>query len=253
MSFLDQIRIEKEAEVSALLQSPPQLINLQATRSLSTALTGPNMAAIAEIKRRSPTRGDIRPGANPVELAQAYERAGARAISMLTDGPHFGGSMAELRSVRAAVCLPVLRKDFLIHPIQIDEARAGGADAVLLIVAMLSDQELHQMLARTHALDMEALVEVHDTEELERALQSPAQIIGVNNRNLKSLAIDLANGEHMLPQCDADRIRVAESGIFTTQDLDRMRMAGADAILVGSALMLSEDPGKALEALLCPA
>jgi indole-3-glycerol phosphate synthase len=253
VSFLDRVRVEKQAEVEALLLSPPALVDLRPTRGLHAALTGTALAAIAEIKRRSPTRGDIRPGADPIALAQAYEKAGASAISMLTDGPHFGGSMAELRAVREAIHLPVLRKDFLIHPIQIDEARAGGADAVLLIVAMLNDLQLQEMLARTKALNMEALVEVHDTDELQRALRSPAKIIGVNNRNLKSLKIDLANGERMLPLCDADRVRVAESGIFNAHDLERMRNAGADAILVGSALMLAPDPGKALEALLCQA
>jgi indole-3-glycerol phosphate synthase len=253
VSFLQRIRVEKEVEVSMLLADPPSLQALGKTRSLYRALKGPDLAAIAEIKRRSPTRGDIRADVIPAALAQDYERAGAKAISMLTDGPHFGGSMLELRAVREAVSIPVLRKDFLIHPLQIDEARAGGADAVLLIVAMLSDLELEQMLSRTHALEMEALVEVHDSHELQRALNSPAKIIGVNNRNLKSLEIDLCNGERMLPQCDPSRIRVAESGIFDRSDVNRMRQAGADAILVGSSLMLAKEPGKALEALLCPA
>jgi indole-3-glycerol phosphate synthase len=243
--------LEKEEEVAALLAQPPDLHSLQTPRSLSSALSGPTLSAIAEIKRRSPSRGAIRPNADPVDIARRYEAAGAAAISMLTDGPHFGGSLRELQAVRDAVSIPVLRKDFLIHPIQVDEARAGGADAVLLIVAMLSDEALDSMLERTHALGLEALVEVHDPEELQRALKSSAQIIGVNNRNLKSLAIDLAHGEQMLPQCDEKRLRVAESGIFNTEDVARMRTAGADAILVGSALMLAPDPGLALENLLC--
>ena len=251
MTFLDRVRREKEAEVDALLANPPSLESLSPTRSLFAALTGSGISAIAEIKRRSPTHGDIRPGADPVEIARQYESAGASALSMLTDGPHFGGSLSELRAVREAVSIPVLRKDFLIHPLQIDEARNAGADAVLLIVAMLSDQELKTMLERSHTLGMDALVEVHDAVELQRALRCPAKIIGINNRDLKSLKIDLAHAEKLLPRCDGDRIRVAESGIFNREDVLRMQSAGADAILVGSALMQAPEPGPALEALLC--
>lgn len=251
MSFLEQIRVEKTQEVEALLRQPPSIQARPSSRSLISALAGEDLAVIAEIKRRSPTRGAIRPGSEPIEIAQHYEHAGAAAISMLTDGPHFGGHINELRAVRDAVSLPVLRKDFLIHPIQVDESYAAGADAVLLIVAMLSDTMLHQLLERCGELEIEALVEVHEPSELERALAVSAPLIGINNRNLASLEIDLAQAEIMLPQCGPDVIRVAESGIFTPSDVSRMRAAGADAILVGSSLMLAPHPGEALKELLC--
>ena len=251
MSFLQQVRQEKQREVDALLQNPPMLQNRSSLRSLKTALSSEGVAAIAEIKRRSPTRGPIRPGSKPAEIAVQYEAYGACAISMLTDTPHFGGRLEELEEVRQSIQLPVLRKDFLIHPIQVDESYAAGADAVLLIVAMLSDSELSALLKRSEDLGMDTLVEVHDAAELERALATSAPIIGVNNRNLKSLEIDLAQAEELLPMCPEDRIRVAESGLFFKEDVDRMVSAGADAILVGSSLMLADHPGQALEALLC--
>ena len=251
MSFLQQVRQEKQREVEALLENPPLIQHRSDIRSLKRALSGPGVSAIAEIKRRSPTRGAIRPGSQPAEIAAQYEASGAAAISMLTDTPHFGGRLEELQEVRHAVEIPVLRKDFLIHPIQVDESHAAGADAVLLIVAMLSDSELAELLQRSQELGLDALVEIHDAEELHRALATSAPIIGVNNRNLKSLEIDLAQAEDLLPQCPSSRIRVAESGLFDHQDVERMTSAGADAILVGSSLMLAEHPGQALEALLC--
>ena len=251
MSFLQQVRLEKQEEVDALLLSPPQLSRRADLRSLHDALAAPGVSAIAEIKRRSPTRGEIRPGSLPEEIAVQYEHAGAAAISMLTDTPHFGGHLDELQAVREAVHIPVLRKDFLIHPVQVDESYAAGADAVLLIVAMLSDRELSELLQRSQELGMDALVEIHDEDELKRALSTSARIIGVNNRNLKSLEIDLAQAEDLLPRCQENRIRVAESGLFSPSDVHRMVSAGADAILVGSSLMLADHPGEALEKLLC--
>ena len=251
MSFLQQVRLEKLKEVEALLEHPPRIVDRADIRSLKGALSGPEVSAIAEIKRRSPTRGDIRPDSLPSEIAAQYEAAGAAAISMLTDTPHFGGRLEELKEVRDAVQIPVLRKDFLVHPIQVDESYAAGADAILLIVAMLSEAELKALLLRSQELGLDALVEVHDSEELERATATSAPILGINNRNLKTLNIDLAQAEGLLPQCPEDRIRVAESGLFSNTDVERMVAAGADAILVGSSLMLAEHPGQALEALLC--
>ena len=251
MSFLQQVRLEKLKEVEALLQQPPRLVERSDIRSLQKALSPPGASAIAEIKRRSPTRGDIRPDSQPSEIAAQYELAGAAAISMLTDTPHFGGRLDELQEVRSAVQIPVLRKDFLVHPIQVDESYAAGADAILLIVAMLSETELGELLRRSAELGLDALVEVHDADELERAVATSAPILGINNRNLKTLDIDLAQAEALLPRCPKDRIRVAESGLFSNADVERMVAAGADAILVGSSLMLAEHPGQALEALLC--
>jgi len=252
VSFLDRVHVEKEAEVAALLDAPPSLAgDLPAIRSLSKALSSTGVSAIAEIKRSSPTRGPIRPDLHPIDIAKSYEQNGAAAISVLTDRPHFGGSLNDIRDIRSCVDLPLLRKDFLIHPIQIDESRAAGADAILLIVAMLDDRTLHTMLKHCTQLGMEALVEVHTADELHRAIESPARIIGINNRDLQSLEIDLGNGEALLPQCPSDRIRVAESGVFVRKDVERMTRAGADAILVGSSLMLADNPGHALESLLC--
>ncbi|MCB9741261.1 MAG: indole-3-glycerol phosphate synthase TrpC [Alphaproteobacteria bacterium] len=249
MSFLDRIAPEKQAEVAALRAAPPAGEG-PPVRSLRAALSAAGLQAISEVKRRSPSRGDIRPGADAAAIAQSYVANGAAAISVLTDGPHFGGQLADLRAVRAAVPVPVLRKDFLIDPLQVAEARDHGADAVLLIVAMLSQDQLVELLAATRALGMEALVETHDAPELERALAAGASVVGVNNRDLKSLAIDLATCERLLPGVPEGVLKVAESGLKSPADLLRMQQAGADAVLVGSSLMSAPSPGEALGALL---
>lgn len=243
MSFLDRIRPAKLAEADALrgrrfdLDQPP-------VRSLSQALRAPGLSVIAEVKRRSPTRGDIAPNADPVEVANGYARAGAAAISVLTDTPHFGGTLADLRRVTAPV--PVLRKDFLLHELQLDEAREAGADAALLIVAFLTPQRLSELHAHAHAIGLEVLVETHSAQEIQIALDAGARIVGVNNRDLKALTIDLAVCDELIPTLPTDVVRVAESGVFTRQDAARMQRAGADAILVGSSLMSRPDPEAAL-------
>ena len=243
MSFLDRIRPAKLAEVEALrgrafdLDQPP-------VRSLAQALRAPGLSVIAEVKRRSPTRGDIFPGADPVAIADGYARAGAAAISVLTDEPHFGGTLADLRQVSAPV--PVLRKDFILHELQLDEAREAGADAALLIVAFLSPDRLAQLHAHAHAIGLEVLVETHDADEIAIALDAGATIVGVNNRDLKALTIDLVVCERLIPTLPDQVVKVAESGVFTRDDAARMRAAGADAILVGSSLMSQPDPAQAL-------
>ncbi|MCP4807216.1 MAG: indole-3-glycerol phosphate synthase TrpC [Proteobacteria bacterium] len=243
MSFLDRIRPAKLAEVEALqgrvfdLDQPP-------VRSLAAALKAPGLSVIAEVKRRSPTRGDIRPGADPVEIANGYANAGAAAISVLTDEPHFGGTLADLRAVTAPV--PVLRKDFILDELQLDEAREAGADAALLIVAFLTPSRLAELHAHAHAIGLEVLVETHSAEEIRIALDAGSRIVGVNNRDLKALTIDLAVCEALIPTLPDDVVKVAESGVFTRQDAARMAAAGADAILVGSSLMSKPDPAQAL-------
>ena len=199
MSFLAKVAQEKELEVARLREGPlPDPHLAPPVRSLAAALSTPGLAAIAEVKRGSPSEGAIRADADAAAIARSYEAAGARAISVLTDGPHFGGSLADLAQVRGAVSLPVLRKDFLIDPIQVLEARTAGADAVLLIVAMLSDAQLQSLLAATRQVGMEALIEVHTQGELMRAVAADARILGVNSRDLSDLSIDLGRTETLL-------------------------------------------------------
>jgi indole-3-glycerol phosphate synthase len=252
VSFLAKVAQQKELEVARLREGPlPDPHRAPPVRSLLAALSTPGLAVIAEVKRGSPSEGALRADADAAAIARSYEAAGARAISVLTDGPHFGGSLADLAQVRGAVSVPVLRKDFLIDPIQVLEARTAGADAVLLIVAMLSDAQLQSLLAATRQTGMEALIEVHTQEELTRAVAADARILGVNSRDLSDLSIDLTRTETLLGQVPPGLVRVAESGIKTPADRDRVAAAGADAMLVGSALMSAPDPGAALEALLC--
>lgn len=251
MSFLAKVGAVKRQELARLRASaPPE--GGPPIRSFSLALQQYSLTAIAEIKRRSPSRGELRSGADAVEIARAYEDAGAAALSVLTDATFFGGSGEDLRRVREAVGIPILRKDFLIDPLQVAEARSWGADAVLLIAAMLDAATLSQLLATTHALGMEALVEVHEADELALAVACGARIVGVNNRDLDSLTIDLAVAEALLPRVPAGLVRVAESGIGSPADCARMRAAGADAVLVGTSLMQAPDPGEALRRLMTP-
>jgi indole-3-glycerol phosphate synthase len=204
---------------------------------------------IAEHKRRSPSRGAIREDLLPADVARRYEAAGAAAISVLTDEAFFGGRMAHLVEVRAASGVPVLRKDFVLDPWQVWEARAAGADAVLLIVAALTDAELAGLLAVVREAGMDALVEVHDRGELDRALAAGARIVGVNNRDLKTLAVSLDTALALAPSIPDGVVAVAESGIRTGADLARLRDAGFDAFLVGEHLMSAPDPGQALREL----
>jgi indole-3-glycerol phosphate synthase len=219
-------------------------------RGFAAALRGPRLACIAEIKRRSPSAGWIRPQADAAAVARAYQEAGAAALSVLTDGPFFGGSLEDLVVARAAVRLPVLRKDFIVDPYQVVESRAAGADAILLIVAALSDGELAAMLAEADRLRMDALVETHSEREIDRALASGARLLGVNHRDLATLAMDMTLAARLRPRIPSGCLVVAESGIRTAEDVARMRSAGVDAILVGENLMKAPDPGSALRALL---
>jgi indole-3-glycerol phosphate synthase len=222
-----------------------------APRSLGKALrAAKGMACIAEFKRRSPSKGFIQRDADVSVVLPVYEAAGAAAASVLTDTPFFGGSLDDLRRARAVSQLPLLRKDFIIDPYQVAEARAAGADTVLLIVAALRDQDLRELLAEIHRWGMEALVETHDRAEVERAVAVGARIVGVNHRDLRTFEMDMDLAVEMRPLIPADRLVVAESGIRNATDVARLRAAGIDAILVGETLMAAPDPAAALRELL---
>lgn len=212
-------------------------------RPFNEALVRPGLSVIAEFKRRSPSAGQI--AAEGVEVANqvaAYERGGAAALSVLTDEPHFGGSLADLRAARGACDLPIIRKDFVVDPYQLYEAALNGADAVLLIVAALSDEDLRRFHQEARAIDLDCLVEVHDGEELERALEANAEVIGINNRNLDDGSVDVATTYELMPDVPAGKAVVAESGISSRQELEELDRVGVDAVLIGTTLMVAEDP-----------
>lgn len=215
-------------------------------RDLVSALRAPGLSLIAELKPRSPSRGDLRPSVRPEEVAPAYRAAAA--VSVLIDSPYFGGSLDLLRRMRALVDGPVLAKGFFVHPAQVFEAHAAGADAVLLMASVLPEESLRALLDVVRSLGMEALVEAHDSEEIEVALRCDAAVIGVNSRDLRSLSIDLDRGIALLSTVPADRVRVAESGLHSAADVDRVRPV-ADAALIGTAIMASGDPAAAIAAL----
>jgi len=211
-------------------------------RPFSEALVRPGLSVIAEFKRRSPSAGEISATATVVEQVGSYERGGAAALSVLTDELHFGGSLEDLRAARAACSLPILRKDFIVDPYQLYEAAVNGADAVLLIARALDDDELGDLYARARSLDLDCLVEVHDAEELERALQLDADVIGINNRNLEQGTVDVATTYELMPDVPAGKTVVAESGISARAELEELERVGVDAVLIGSALMSAADP-----------
>jgi len=240
----DRMRLPLGPSHPAVRGAPP-------VRPFAAALARPGRVnVIAEHKRRSPSRGAIREDLAPADVARAYETKGAAALSVLTDGPFFGGRMEHLVEARAACSLPVLRKDFVLDPWQVWEARAAGADAVLLIVAALGDGELRDLLAVAGEAGMGALVEVHDRGELGRALAAGSRIVGVNNRDLRTLTVSLDTSLALAPAIPDDVLAVAESGIRTGADVRRLREAGFDAFLVGEHLMAAPDPGEALFRLL---
>ena len=210
--------------------------------SFAAALRRPEVAVIAEVKRRSPSAGAIREDLDPGERASRYSRHGAAAISVLTDGPFFGRSVDDLRIAAIRAVVPVLRKDFILDELQIVEARAAGAAAVLLIVRALERPRLEALLACAREYGLDALVEVHTPAELERALSVGARILGINSRDLDSFALDLAAAWRMLQAIPADRVAVAESGMASVADVERAAAEGADAVLIGTALSAAADP-----------
>lgn len=249
-TILDRIVADKREELAAgkrlvpfaglkarLPQAPP-------LRPFAGALRGDSLRLIAEVKKASPSRGLLREQFDPLALARSYAGAGAAAVSVLTDERHFQGSLDHLASIRAALPQgpPLLRKDFLFDQYQLYEARVNGADAVLLIAAVLNPALLAQLIALAGALDMDALVEVHDERELERALMAGATLIGINNRDLRTFEVDLATTERLRPLIPPEATVVAESGIFTRADIERLGALGVHAVLIGEALVTAPDP-----------
>lgn len=240
---LDRRPLDDSANLARSLAMPP-------ARDFAGALRHGTPAVIAEVKRASPSAGNIAVDRDPVELARAYAEAGAAAISVLTDRDDFGGSLADLRAVRVATDLPLLRKDFLVHPSQLIEARAAGADAVLLIAACLSAGELDALLGVAADLGIGALVETHSAADLEKALASAAGVVGVNARDLETLEVDVVLALAQLARVPEDRVAVMESGITTRSQVEAAVAAGASAILVGESLMRATDPGAKLRELI---
>ncbi len=250
MNFLDRIIERARSEVAAR-QSVRPLAEVQRRaadragsdppRPFNAALGAPGIAVIAEHKRRSPSAGVIRDGLALEDVVGAYERGGAAALSILTEEADFGGSLEDLARARAVTGLPLLRKDFVVDPYQVPEALAAGADAILLIVAALPDAELESLYAQADGLGLGVLVEVHDEPELERAAALGARVIGINNRDLKTLEVDTERTHALLPGAPSEAILVAESGFRTRAELDRLAAAGIDAVLVGEALMRAPD------------
>lgn len=259
-TVLDQIVERTRSDLRVRRASIPEskllgcLQELPPPRPFAPALRGERVRLIAELKRGSPSRGLFAPNADARTIAQEYLAGGAAALSVLTDEPFFGGSLDDLERVVAAAhaaqpARPVLRKDFIIDPYQVIEARAYGADAVLLIAAALTQEQLANLLKTARALGMEGLVEVHDEVELERALSVDAAVIGINSRDLRTFQVDLAVCERLAALVPEDRIVVAESGIRSVEDVRRVAEAGVDAILVGESLMMSSERSELLATL----
>ena len=255
MTILDTIVDAKRAEVAAARASVP-LTRLQAearaagpARDFVAAVLGKRPAVIAEVKRASPSKGVLRSDFDPASIARSYERGGAACLSVLTDARFFQGAPSHLFAARAACTMPVLRKDFVIDPYQVYEARAMGADCILLIAACLEPSQMAELEACAFEQGMAVLVEVHDARELDLSLALKTPLLGINNRNLRTFETRLETTLHLLPRVPAERIVVTESGIALREDVQRMRSAGVEAFLVGEAFMRAKDPGDALRAL----
>jgi indole-3-glycerol phosphate synthase len=218
-------------------------------RPFSEALARPGTSLIAEHKRRSPSAGTIREGVSCSDMVLAYERGGAAAVSVLTEERHFGGSLADLREARAATELPLLRKDFTVDPYQLYEAKAAGADAVLIVVGSIEPRHLGELYDLSHELDLDAIVEIYSDEELETALEFDADVIGINNRDLADFSVDLQRTYDLLADVPAGKTVVSESGIRYREQIEELEQVGVDAVLIGEPLMRAEDPEAAVREL----
>jgi indole-3-glycerol phosphate synthase len=222
-------------------------------RPFAEALSRPGTSLIAEHKRRSPSAGTLTDRETScADVVRAYERGGAAALSVLTEEAHFGGSLDDLREARAATDLPVLRKDFTIDPYQLYEAKAAGGDAVLLVVGAMTGRELAELYREAHALDLDAIVEIHDEEELERALEVDADVLGINNRNLEDFSVDIERTFDLLADVPAGKVVVSESGIQSREQIEELEQVGVDAVLIGATLMRAPDPEAAVRELTRP-
>ena len=252
MTVLDQIVEATREEVAERRRAVPldelegRLEGRGEDRPFSEALLRPGISLIAEYKRRSPSAGEIRTGASVTEVVGAYERGGAAALSVLTEPQWFGGSLEDLRAARAASNLPILRKDFVVDLYQVYEAAVAGADAILLIVAALDDRDLAALHREARGIDLDVLVEIHDEQELDRALEIvDADVIGINNRDLTDFSVDVERTFDLLSDVPAGKTVVSESGFHTREQLDELERVGIDAVLVGESLMRAEDPEEA--------
>jgi indole-3-glycerol phosphate synthase len=252
-TVLEEILASTRSEVDRRMRELPveelRLEDSPSPRGFREALCAPGIAVIAEFKRRSPSAGRLREHADLATMVGAYERGGAAALSVLTEGPHFEGSLEDLRAAREASTLPVLRKDFIVHPYQLHEARAAGADAVLLIVAALPSPLLCGLYEEARELGLDVLVEVHDSTELQAALAVEASLIGVNNRDLRDFSVDVRRTARLLADMPAGTVVVSESGIGSAEQLRALEEQGVQAVLVGESLMRAEDPELALRKL----
>jgi indole-3-glycerol phosphate synthase len=246
--FLDKIIAEKLKEVERRQRAFPlpklrvAIMERPAPLDLAAAISGDSLCLIAEVKRASPSRGAIRADLDPVKLASSYAKGGAAAISVLTESRYFGGSREDLESIKRALpYIPILRKDFILKPYQVFESCAWGADAILLIVAILDDNELEELLSLSHALGMQCLVEVHNRDELERALACNARIIGINNRDLDTMTVDINVTGQLRPPIPRGRIVVSESGIKGRDEVQKLKEWKVNAMLVGETLVTADD------------
>src|SRR4051812_23482824 len=255
MSWLDELVAGAREDARRRSEEVPverlrtRLGTRDGARPFNEALVRSGLSLIAEFKRRSPSAGEIRPGGGVAEMVTAYERGGAAALSILTEERHFGGSLHDLRAAREASELPILRKDFVVDPYQLYEAAANGADAVLLIVAALRDDELASLYQQARELDLDCLVEVHDEAELERALEIDVDVLGINNRSLGDLTVDIETTVRLLTDVPAGKTVVSESGYEHREQLDELERIGVDAVLIGEALMRAEEPELAVREL----
>jgi indole-3-glycerol phosphate synthase len=255
--ILDKIIENKRSEVERTKKSKPldflksELQNLDDTKGFYESIRPDGSTkVIAEIKRASPSKGVLREDFDPVEISKSYSRSGASAISVLTDSRFFKGSLDHLSDVRSAVVLPLLRKDFIIDPYQVYESRLYGADAILLIVAALDSTILRELLELAHSLDMDAIVEIHDERELDKAIEADGKIIGINNRDLKTFDVSLETSIKLCRLIPREKIIVSESGISSSDDIKRLKSAGINVLLIGETFMRAPEPGEELRKLL---